>query len=310
MKKVVVLLIVLILVFSLVGCYSFTSDKLPSDISSNVEKAAETENQEEIKTNDNVTADNNDAGNKNANITETVIYDANDIVVTAKSISYDEWMGPELSVLIENNSSQNITVQTRNTSINGLMVDPFFSADVASGKKANEAITFMSSELELAGITAIQTIETQLHIFNTDSWDDVHNSDVIVITTDITEYSQKFDDAGIVAYDEGGIKIVAKKLNSSDSFWGADLYLYIENNSDANVTIQVRDCSIDGFMVDPIFSNEIVQGKKAFDSITFMESDLTDNEITDITSIELSFHLFDTDSWDTIKDTDPITITF
>ena len=63
-------------------------------------------------------------------------------------------------------------------------------------------------------------------------------------------------------------------------------------------------------MIDPVFSSEIVHGKKAFDSLTFMESDLTDNGITDIKEIELKFHIFDTASWDTIKDTDIVTVSF
>ena len=37
---------------------------------------------------------------------------------------------------------------------------------------------------------------------------------------------------------------------------------------------------------------------------------LTENDIENIEDIELSFHIFDTKSWDTIKDTDTIKITF
>ena len=51
-------------------------------------------------------------------------------------------------------------------------------------------------------------------------------------------------------------------------------------------------------------------GKHALDSVTFMSSQLTENDIENIEDIELSFHIFDTKSWDTIKDTDTIKITF
>ena len=207
-------------------------------------------------------------------------------------------------------SSQNIIAQTRNVSVNGLMIDPIFSADVVAGKKTNDKMTIMSSELEFAGITTIKNIEFILHIFNKESWEKIIDSDVIVLTTDATEYVQAFDDSGIVAYDEDGIKIVAKKLNSSDSILGADLYLYIENNSKQDITVQVRDVSVNGFMVDPVFSSKIVHDKKVFDRITFLESDLTDNGITDIKEIELRFHIFDTTSWEKIKNSDIVTISF
>jgi len=86
--------------------------------------------------------------------------------------------------------------------------------------------------------------------------------------------------------------------------------LYIENNTDKAITVQARDVSINDFMVDPVFSCEVISGKKAFDTITFMESDLTDNGITDINDLELKLHIFDTETWDTIKDTDIIKISF
>ena len=62
-------------------------------------------------------------------------------------------------------------------------------------------------------------------------------------------------------------------------------------------------------MVDPIFSADVVSGKTINDTITFMKSDLEDNGIEAIQNIELTFHIFDSDSWDTYLDTEPITVT-
>lgn len=308
MKKVIAMLLVVLLVFVFTSCGegNTANDKSPAEVRTNSQKQQiEATGDKDEEPSESVVSSSNDA-----NITESVIFDANDIKVTAKSISYDGWLGPELVLLIENNSSQNIIVQTRNVSVNGLMIDPIFSADVVAGKKTNDKMTIMSSELEFAGITTIKNIEFILHIFNKESWDKIIDSDVIVLTTDATEYVQAYDDSGIVAYDEDGIKIVAKKLNSSDSILGADLYLYIENNSKQDITVQVRDVSVNGFMVDPVFSSKIVHDKKAFDRITFLESDLTDNGITDIKEIELRFHIFDTTSWEKIKNSDIVTISF
>lgn len=248
---------------------------------------------------------------KEVTIEEQVIYDAGGIRVTAVSLTNDSFLGPAVKVLVENNSDKNITVQARNCSINGLMVEPMFSCDVAASKKANDTIAFMSSELETANITVIKEMEFYLHIFDSDSWEEIANSPVITLTTSAdSAYVQTFNTDGFVAYENDGIKIVVQKLNSSDSFWGSDVYIYAENNTGSNITIQGRDVSINGFMVDPIFSCDIAAGKKAYDTITFFESDLTDNGITDITELEIKFHIFNSDSWDTITDTQAITITF
>jgi len=63
-------------------------------------------------------------------------------------------------------------------------------------------------------------------------------------------------------------------LDREDSFRGADIYVYIENNGDEDIIIQLRDVSLNGFMVDLAFSSDVLAGKKSFDSITFFESDL------------------------------------
>lgn len=240
-----------------------------------------------------------------------VLFDSNSIKVTATSLDEDGFFGADINVTVENNSAKNIAVQANSCSVNGVMVDTIFSAEVAAGKKANDSITLSSSDLKAANITTIKDIEFVLHVFDPDSYDTIVDSDTIKITTSAdSDYVQTYDDSGFLAYEDSTVKIVVKKLNSSDSFWGSDVYLYIENKSDKNITVQASDVSIDGFMVEPAFSCEVDAGKRAFDTITFFESDLEKNNITDITEIELKFHIFDTKSWKTIKDTQAITIQF
>ena len=63
-------------------------------------------------------------------------------------------------------------------------------------------------------------------------------------------------------------------------------------------------------MVESIMSEEVVAGKKAMGAVQFLSSDLESNSITDITDVELYFTIVDSDSWDTIQDTDVIAISF
>ena len=93
-----------------------------------------------------------------------VLYNDKNIKITATGMG-SSYSGPELKLLIENRSGQNITVQTRAESINGYMVDANISADVVAGKNANDAITFFSSSLQKCGIEKIGTMEFYFHIF-------------------------------------------------------------------------------------------------------------------------------------------------
>ncbi len=249
---------------------------------------------------------------KKVSIEEKVIFEQNDFKVTATSLDpTGSIFGPTLDVLIENNSSKSVTVQARNSAVNGVMIDTMFSCDVAPGKKANDEITFSSSELKRAGIETIKEIQFQLHFFDADSWNTIVDSDPIVITTNADpSFVQGYDDDGVLLLDKQGFKIVAQGLDMSGSIFGAGLLVYIENNSDNDVTIQARDTSVNGFMVETIFSCDILAGKKAFDAIIFVKSDLEKNNIEEISEIELRFHIFDAKSWNTILDSESVTVTF
>lgn len=307
MKKTIIFTLIIALVFAFAACGfsdSDIEDKVPVQDAEILEKPQQdaldfTEDEPVEEQTEEVT------------IEEQVIYDENDIKVTAKALEYEDWFGPSITVLVENNSQQNITVQTRNSSVNGLMIDTMFSCDVAAGKKANDSITFYKTELDVANIEILKDIEFQLHIFDSDEWENIADSDTITLTTSADPaYVQQCNTDGFVAYEDEAFKIVVQKLDSDDSFWGSELYVYIENNGDKNITVQARDVSINGFMMEPVFSCDVLAGKKAFDSVTFFQSDLDDNGITDITEMEIKFHIFNADSWKDICDSDTVTVTF
>lgn len=241
---------------------------------------------------------------------ESTIYDKNNITVTVKGLEDDSIFGPSIKILIENNSDKNITIQTRNESINGYMASFLLSASIVAGKKSNDTITLSSSDLKRYGIETIADIEFQLYIFCSDDWEAIDVSDIISLQTSASEnYTQQYDDTGFIAYEGSGIKIIIKGISENELF-GPELITYIENNSDKPITVQVRDTSINGFMVMTSMSADIMPGKKALDEITFFSSDLQENNIDKITEIETSFQVFNTENWDTIISTEAIVLNF
>lgn len=251
-----------------------------------------------------------DTSDNAVTVEQTVLVDRDNVVITATGMD-ESVFGPELKLLIENNSDTNLTFQVRNASVNGYMADTMMSEDVAAGKKSNTEITFTTSGLKECGIDTFANMEFSFHIFTTDGWDDYLDTDAITVETSAAAiYTQTIDDSGEVFYDSDGIKIVGKGLSSDDSIFGPGLIIYIENNSDTDRTVQVRDTSVNGFMIDTVMSQDVVAGKKAITAVTFLSSSLEENSITDITSVETSFHIFDTEDWSNEIDTDPITINF
>ena len=242
-------------------------------------------------------------------IEETVLVDEAGIKIIAKKLESGIF-GTELRLFMENNTETDLTIQCRRVSVNGYMVDTMFSSDVASGKKANDCITFVSSDFEKSGIEDIADIEFSFHIFDSESWDDYLDTDIIHIKTSISEnYEYNFNHIGELVYEGNDVRIILKDL-IEDGFLGPSIELYIENNSDKNITVQTRDVSINGFMVTAMLSSDITPGKRIVDEISFMSSELEENDIQKVEDVELIFHIFDSDSWDTIIDTEIIEMNF
>lgn len=244
-------------------------------------------------------------------IQETMVVDQDSVKITVKKLDLSSWLGPEVKVMIENGRAENITVQIRDLSVNDLMLSGVFSADVAAGKIANDGIALLSTELKQSGIDVIQKIELRFIVLNSSTFDTLFITNPLLINTSADpNYMQTFNEDGQLVYEGNGLRIIVQSLDDKESFWGAELYVFIDNQSSNNVTIQVRDLSINGIMVDPIFSSDVLSGKKAYDEITFLQSDLEENGITKISKVEFAFTIFDSETWNTITDTNVIEVSF
>lgn len=315
MKKLFVLFLTALLLVTMSGCVDgATSVKEPSNIitgggNQDTGNVAPADNESNNSLDITVSEPTNNSVTET--ISEAVLVDESGVKITAKSLDKSGWLGPEIKLMIENNSGKDLTFQCRNASVNGYMVETMMSVDVTNGKKANDSVTFLSSDLEMSGIKTMADIELSFHIFDADSWDTYLDTSAVTISTSAADgYEYSFDDSGSVAYEGNGIKIIVKGLAEEDSFFGKDIIVCIVNSSDQAITVQARDVSVNGFMIDPIFSADVCADKRAFDTITFMSSDIEDNSITEINEVELSFHVFSPDSWDAIVDTPTIKIEF
>ena len=239
-------------------------------------------------------------------IEEQVLVDQDGIKITATEYVTDSIMGDGIKLLVENNSDTDYTIGCDELIVNDYMIADLFSVDVAAGKKSNEMMYLSSSELNAAGIDTVGKVEMYFHAYDA-NWDDLFQNVYSEIeTSEFANMDTTPNDEGTELYNENGIRIVGKTVDEN-SFWGTAILLYIENTSGKNVGISVDDMSINGFMMTPYFSTTVYDGKKAIDDITIMSSDLEENGIESIDEVELKFHIYDEDTYDTIADSDAIT---
>jgi hypothetical protein len=248
-----------------------------------------------------------EAETSDVTIEEQVLVDQNDIIITAKEYVHDAIWGDGIQLLLENNSDKDVTVGCSALIVNNYMINDLFAAEVAAGKKSNKAVYLSSSELKAAGIDTVGQVEIYFHVYDSNSYGGIFDTDCVTIKT--SEYDNMDtapNDEGTELYNEGGIKIVGKTVDEN-SFWGMAILLYCENASGSNVGISVEDMSINGFMMNPLFSTTVYNGKMAIEPITLFSSDLEKNGIESIEDVELKFHIYDVDSYSTIADSDAIT---
>lgn len=240
-------------------------------------------------------------------IEEQIVLDQEGIVVTATEYTTDAIWGDGIKLLIENNSDQNVSVGCKALIVNDYMITEFFVSDVAAGKKANETMYLSSSELEAAGIDSVGQIEVYFYVYDSETYQDIFDADMATIeTSEYANMDTTADDSGTELYNEDGVRIVGKTVDEN-SFWGTAILLYIENTSGTDVGVQCNNMSINGFMMTPYFSCDVYDGKKAISSITLMSSELEENGIESLEEVELTFHIYDVDTFMTITDSDPIT---
>ena len=124
------------------------------------------------------------------------------------------------------------------------------------------------------------------------------------VNTAVTEEAAK----EIVIYEKDGIKITY--VESSEDFLANNFKLLVDNQTSRNITVSTENLSVNGFSVDSWFYAQVAAGKKKNENLEIYSSSLTDNNIAKIENVEFSLHIIDNDTYDTIDDSDVITLSF
>lgn len=111
-----------------------------------------------------------------------LLYKDDDFKIVSKGVDWeDPIFGTSILVYIENNSSQNITVQARNVAVNGFMIDPTFSSEIAPGKRIVDRIKFEEWDIEENKILKIENADLSFCIFETYGSNTIIDTDMITL---------------------------------------------------------------------------------------------------------------------------------
>lgn len=245
-----------------------------------------------------------------SNIQEKVLYDEKDIKITVTGITYDDVYGPEIGLSIENNSNEDLTFSAEHFSINDIMHNPYFIVDVPKGKKSNKGIALEYLVLKEYDITAIKNVDFEMRVYNRDSILDDYAVVKINLTTDVKNYTQKYNTKGKLVYEKDDVKIYLLGKEKNTVLESYEINFYIENNSSRNVTVSTSDSSVEGLVMSAYMFANVSSNKKAYSSASIYQNDLTKSKLTDVKELETKFTIYDNDDWKYRVVSDPINMKF
>ena len=110
-----------------------------------------------------------------------------------------------------------------------------------------------------------------------------------------------------VLLEQGGIVITATEY-VTDSIWGDGVKLLLENNSDKDITVGCNALMVNDYMITDLFASSIAAGKKSNEILYLSSTQLKATGIENVGKIEIYFHIYDSSTYDTVFDTECVTI--
>ena len=235
LKIVVAILVLLILIGS---CSDEEETKTPVSESEELQTVQENETEAKKETKEETSE---------PVIKEQVIYEGNNVVITAKGIesSGSDW---EIKLLIENNSKLNLGFNAHAYAVNGIMTGNNIydmDCDVAAGKKANVSLELKGRVLNEYGITNIRCVDALFWAYDNDKSFKEFDTGQIEIKTSL--YNKKHDVIkGDTLYDNDGIKV--DFIGSDDN----EFTFAVKNTTGNYIEFDVEEITINGFTVSDI----------------------------------------------------------
>ena len=233
---------------------------------------------------------------------EITVTDNEECSIKITGIDSENMFGYSLKLNLENKSSDKTYMfSVTGAAINGVQTEPLFAQEVAAGKKANSDINFSDSALSDNGITDFTDIELSFRVYDSNDWtaDAVAEETVHVYpygedkATIFERQSQSTDN--IIVDNENVTVIVTGYEN--DSIWGYTVNLFLVNKSDKDIMFSASEASVNGYMIDPFYATSVMAGKCTFSSMSWSNTTLEENDITEVTEIEFTLRAYDSNDW-------------
>lgn len=233
---------------------------------------------------------------------EIVVVDNDACSIRITGIDPDNMWGYTLEVELENKTADTtLMYAVEAAAVNGVQTDPMFAEEVAAGKKSKGSIVMLSDELEENDVGDFTDIALGFRVYDSNDWsaENVAEETVHVYPLgqeNAVQYERAAQDTDRTLVDNEFATVVLTGCGP-DEFWGYQAKLYIVNKTDTTIMVSVDEASVNGYMADPFYADSVGAGNCAFSTITWLDSVLEENGITEVESIEFTLRVYDEEDW-------------
>ena len=222
------------------------------------------------------------------NIQNALIYQDNGVKITSEG--FTEEGDPAISLNIENSGEAGVEVSFSECVINGYMSEYilysgeevlFGSIGVPAGESVKAQMVFEKAALTRCGIEQIGDISLCVALTNPETYEDIAYSETVHLCVE-DGVEQVYDDAGTVAYDKGGIKIVFKGFDPADKSKKTVL-VYVANASETGIDISAEKVKVNGKKGQVQYTADVLPGMRSVAVMRFEDA------LKEIRSLETGF---------------------
>lgn len=240
--------------------------------------------------------------------TEKVVVDNDECAIVITGIEPDSMWGFTLNVQLENKSDSTVyTYIVESAAANGVQVETLFYEKVEPGEKSDEKIYFWDDDLVNNGVGEFTDAKLTFRVYDGSSDED----DVVNVTVHVYPYGKdeaeryirRVQNTDNVIVDNEYAKVIIMGYDEN-SFWGYDVKLFIENKTNTTLVLSLDDASVNGIMIEPLYTSGVSAGNCIFNSVTWCSGDLIQNGISEVETIEFKLIMYSDDNWtrDTVED--------
>lgn len=230
-----------------------------------------------------------------ATVEETVMWDNDDIRVTALSLTSDQYYHI-LNLRIENKTDRDLYVMASRTAVNSFVVEPTMGADVPANGTVEDTFRVWRKDVP-AGVVA--DIETRFSYSSSDYYVNSKTARVKLETSAAASYDYSYDESGTVLYDANGIKIICQGFNDEGN---PMIYLSSTGELSEGCCVEEYEVYVNGKLTYSDFCEWVFTNTRNIAELELDDEDRDGNELGEVQSLQVSFKI----SKENVADSNPV----